>query len=94
MNYRQNLYLIFKEALHNALRHGQCREIELDVAVRGKRLDVTLRDDGRGFDPTQVGEEGDGLANMQRRAAAIGGRLVLESVPGGGTTVRFLGPLR
>lgn len=94
MSYRQNLYLIFKEALHNALRHGQCREIRLDVAVRGKGLDVTLRDDGRGFDPLQVGERGDGLANMQRRAAAIGGRLILESSPGGGTTIRFQGPLR
>lgn len=94
MSYRQNLYLIFKEALHNALRHGQCREIRLDVAVRGKGLDVTLRDDGRGFDPSQVDERGDGLANMRRRAAAIGGCLILESSPGGGTTVHFQGPLR
>lgn len=94
MNYRQNLYLIFKEALHNALRHGQCREIALDVAVRGKQLDVTLRDDGQGFDLSRVDEEGDGLANMQRRAAAIGGELLLESFPGKGTTVHFMGPLR
>jgi signal transduction histidine kinase len=90
---RQSLYLIFKEALHNALRHAGCREIVLDVALDGRRVEVTLTDDGRGFDPAAVGEEGDGLVNMQRRATAIGGRLILESAPGRGTVVRFTGPL-
>ena len=91
---RQNLYLLFKEAFHNALRHAGCREIALDVALEGRQLEVTLTDDGRGFDPEAVDDEGDGLVNMQRRAAAIGGRLAIESAPGHGTVVRYTGPLR
>lgn len=60
MSYRENLYLIFKEALNNSLRHSGCQEIELAVALQGKRFEVVLRDDGRGFDP---GGNGRGTAS-------------------------------
>jgi signal transduction histidine kinase len=93
MEYRQNLYLIFKEALHNSLRHSGCSEIELSVALRGRRLEVVLKDDGRGFDPGGTGGRGDGLDNMRQRAARIGGRLAIESAPERGTAVAFIGPL-
>jgi signal transduction histidine kinase len=96
MELRENLYLIFKEALHNALRHSGCGEIELKVELRGRRLAVTLTDDGRGFDPAGR-SGGNGLANMRERAARIGGKLAIESpldpASGHGTAVRFTGPL-
>lgn len=92
MDYRQNLYLIFKEALHNSLRHSGCQEIELSVAVHGRRLEVVLRDDGRGFDPAR-GSGGNGLENMRTRAARIGGALWIDAAPDRGTSVRFEGPL-
>jgi ligand-binding sensor domain-containing protein len=92
MDYRQNLYLIFKEALHNSLRHSGCQEIELSVAVRGRRLEVVLRDDGRGFDPAG-GSAGNGLENMRTRASRIGGALRIDAAPDRGTSVRFEGPL-
>lgn len=88
---RESLYALLKEALRNALRHSGAREVRLDAALRGRHLEVTVRDDGKGFDPpAQAG--GEGLRNMKRRAEAIGGRLEIESTPGGGTTVRFTGP--
>ena len=92
MDYRQNLYLIFKEALHNSLRHSGCQEIELSVALRGRRLEVVLRDDGRGFDPAR-GSGGNGLENMRTRATRIGGALWIDAAPDRGTSVRFEGPL-
>jgi ligand-binding sensor domain-containing protein/signal transduction histidine kinase len=98
MDYRENLYLIFKEALNNSLRHSGCREIELGVTVAGKRLEVRLAHDGRGFDSggfdSAQGHGGDGLANMHRRAERMGGRLAIASAPATGTEVRFSGPLR
>ncbi len=92
MAQRENLLAIFREALANALRHSGCREISLDVTLRRRTLEVTLSDDGAGFDPATV-KEGDGLSNMRARAAKIGGSLAVESAPGRGTTVRFRGPI-
>src|SRR6185295_7316781 len=81
MIYRENLYLIFKEALSNSLRHSGCSEIELAVALEGRRLEVVLADDGRGFDPALPVSAGDGLGNMRRRAEKIGGALAFDSRP-------------
>jgi signal transduction histidine kinase/ligand-binding sensor domain-containing protein len=92
MSYRENLYLIFKEALNNSLRHSGCQEIELSVALQGRRLEIVLRDDGRGFDPEGDGQ-GNGLGNMKSRAERIGGRLSIEAEQGGGTAIRFVGAL-
>jgi hypothetical protein len=90
MEYRQNLYLIMKEAINNCLKHSQCRQISLEAQVDNKRLSVTLRDDGRGFYSDRSGK-GNGLFNMQHRAAAIGGTLQVLTNPGQGTVVQFTG---
>lgn len=90
MPWRQDLHLLFKEALHNALRHSGCRRAELSVTLHGRRLEVVLRDDGRGFDPVRQNGNGEGLATMRRRAGRLAGRLDVESSPGG-TTLRFAG---
>lgn len=94
MSYRENLYLIFKEALNNSLRHSGCQEIELSVALQGKRLEVVLKDDGRGFEPGPGDHrKGNGLENMKSRAERIGGRLSIDASRGGGTAIRFVGAL-
>lgn len=90
MPWRQNLHLLFKEALRNALRHSGCQRAELSVTLRGRRLEVLLRDDGRGFDPERLRGQGEGLDSMQRRARNLGGCLTIESSPEG-TTVCFAG---
>jgi signal transduction histidine kinase/ligand-binding sensor domain-containing protein len=96
MPYRQNLHLLFQEALRNALRHSGCRRAELTVTLdrhRGRRLDVTLRDDGHGFDAEAGSSQGEGLETMRRRAERLGGRLTIES-SAEGTAVRFTGSCR
>lgn len=90
MPYRQNLHLLFQEALRNALRHSGCRRAELTVTLHGRRLDVVLRDDGHGFDAESGSGQGEGLETMRRRAERLGGRLTIES-SAEGTAVRFTG---
>lgn len=89
---------IFQEAIGNALRHADARTITVQTrdeydADGAKWVLLEIADDGRGFDPGASGRAasaggGRGLGHMQRRAAAIGGVLTIETDPGG-TTVRL-----
>ncbi|MFC8450524.1 GAF domain-containing sensor histidine kinase [Kitasatospora sp. NPDC057223] len=83
---------VAQEALHNALRHSGAEHVLVSLtgtAARGAVLRVT--DDGRGFDPESVRRAGRhlGLVSMRDRAAAVGGRLTLDSAPGKGTAVEL-----
>ncbi|MFN4314652.1 MAG: two-component regulator propeller domain-containing protein [Chitinophagaceae bacterium] len=88
MTPRKNFYLIFKEAINNALKYADCKNIWVTVERKQHRLRLTVRDDGRGFDQHAVPGNnlaGNGLANMRMRAKEIRGRLELLSQPGRGT---------
>jgi signal transduction histidine kinase len=87
---RHNIFLVVKEALTNVLRHSGAREVSVQARAYGLMMELSVQDDGRGFDtgaPPQNLQ--DGLANMRRRAEAVGGKLTLESTPGKGTTIRL-----
>lgn len=93
---RRHLYLILKEALHNAIRHGQPSRLALTVRLADGRLLAEIADDGGGFDVDELaasGDAGHGLTGMRRRAEELGGALVVETRPGAGTTVRLDVPL-
>jgi signal transduction histidine kinase len=91
---RHQLFLAFKEALHNALRHSGATELQLEITADTRSLTVTLADNGRGFSPGPVPEEGaDGLDNMRARLERLGGTCQVTSAPGRGTTVVFRLPL-
>ena len=90
MEFRKHVYLIFKEALSNALKYSACSEISINTEVHGNQLRITMYDNGRGFD-MQVQRRGNGLRDMERRAEACGGTLRLQSAPGKGTMLRFAG---
>ncbi|MBN1484172.1 MAG: GAF domain-containing protein [Chloroflexia bacterium] len=83
----EGLYRVAQEALNNALKHAQACRVEVSLSRQGGRVSLTVSDDGVGFDPTQ--EHGLGLPGMSERAARLGGRLILESAPGAGTTVKM-----
>lgn len=98
---RRHLYLIYKEALNNVVRHGgDVTTVALSVEVSGGQLLGEVSDDGRGFVPRPEGERqssgrgGNGLPNMRARAEQLGGRLDVESAPGAGTRLRLRLPLR
>jgi len=96
---RHNLFLAYKEALHNAVKHAGATEVRIAIAFEAKTLELVVEDNGRGFslnDGTNKGPRehgriagGNGLENMNRRVREIGGECHIDSEPGRGTKVKF-----
>jgi signal transduction histidine kinase len=82
------LYRITQEAVHNALRHGQARNIEISLTSRDHEHRLTIADDGKGFDAELLRRTAQsGLRMMEYRANMIGGALSVDSQPGLGTRI-------
>ena len=90
---RRDVFLVYKEALNNAVRHSECKEASIDFQVERSWLVLTVRDDGRGFDLERA-SEGQGLLSMTRRARGLGGELRVDSKPGEGTEICLRVPRR
>lgn len=84
---RHQFFLSFKEALHNAIKHGEATEIELEVIAQDGLIQLVIADNGCGFDPASNGARGNGLKNMRQRLERIGGKFEITSQPGRGTRV-------
>ncbi len=87
---REQITRIVSEALLNAVRHAQASEIRVQVATKADTLEVTVADDGCGFNPndvTNAKSDRFGLNIMHARAAHLNGRLQIDSQPGTGTRV-------
>jgi signal transduction histidine kinase len=84
--------MIVREAVGNAVKHAGARAIACRVRVHGGRVQVQVRDDGRGFDP-HLPRAGFGIGGMHERAALAGAALQVDSAPGRGTTVHLSLPL-
>ena len=82
--FRRNVYLTIKEALHNIVKHSRARKVFIGIEV-GEKLTITIRDDGIGFDKQHIRPFSNGLINMERRVRDIGGELLI--LHGSGTTV-------
>jgi PAS domain S-box-containing protein len=87
------VYRIAQEALANAARHAHAARIVVSLGVTDGMLHLAIRDDGCGFDPSARPASALGLASMEERALALGGRLEVVSAPGKGTTVTLTCPL-
>jgi len=89
-----SFYRIVQEALHNIGKHaGPEALVTIALLGGGERVDLTIRDTGRGFDSHALPPNGIGLISMVQRAEAVGGRVVIESVPGQGTRIHVCIPL-
>ena len=86
----RELFRIVQEAVTNVLRHARASTLQVALAFEPGRVTVSVRDDGRGFDPAAraIRSRRLGLTSMRERARALGGSLSVESAPGKGTTVR------
>jgi signal transduction histidine kinase/ligand-binding sensor domain-containing protein len=91
-NVRHEVFLIFKEAVNNIVKHAACTEVAMTLAIDVHVLRLELHDNGRGFDPLMP-NEGHGLANLRSRAAALGGTLRVTSAAGAGTAIALHLPI-
>ena len=96
---RHNLFLSFKEALHNVVKHAKAKEVQVSLEVERAGFVLSAKDDGCGFllepppgllhqDPPRI-FRGNGLGNMRHRLNEIGGQCEIQSAPGAGTKVTF-----
>jgi len=81
------LYRIAQEAIHNAITHGQAREIRMELTCDAGCLRLRLQDDGTGFELERASRDGMGLRVMEYRARSIGAHLAIRSQPGQGTEI-------
>jgi signal transduction histidine kinase len=92
------LYRIAQEALNNVVKHARARHVSVVLEVRHADVILTVRDDGRGFDPREQTRMNRhhrtmGLDGMRERAIICGGRTQIDSTPGAGTTVATSVPI-
>lgn len=88
------VYAAAQEMLNNALRHARAKQVEVTICSNARQLTLEVADDGCGFEVSRAGASGGlGLVGLKERAAAIGGCLTIDSVPGKGTRVRLVAPL-
>lgn len=86
LEWKREVLLIFKEALHNIRRHASARRVGVRLAQNGDVFEMRIADDGVGFE-VDGATTGHGLASQRQRAQALGGELRIESRPGEGTVV-------
>jgi signal transduction histidine kinase len=91
---RTCIYRVVQETLTNSARHSGAKTIEVQVRDSTDGLDVRVQDDGRGFQPATARHRGLGLLGMEERVRELGGKLQIESQPGGGTLISVHLPVR
>lgn len=86
------IYRIIQESFNNISKYAEATEVSLDLFRTDDRVFVKVKDNGKGFDPfamqrTRKAGGGFGLINMKERAELVGGKVEIDSQPGGGTEV-------
>lgn len=90
---RHGVFLAFKEALNNAVRHSGATLVLISMEVSGNELKILVHDNGHGFRAAEPLPGSDGLTGMAGRLAKLGGRCEITSGTNEGTTVKFWLPL-
>lgn len=92
METRKNIYLLFKEAINNAVKYANCTEIQVSVSVKNSVLELNIVDNGDGFDVDSTAQNktslgGNGIKGMHTRAKEINAEFNINSVKNSGTTL-------
>jgi len=88
--FRRNVYLTVKEALHNIVKHSEASNVDICVET-GKQLFISIHDDGKGFDETKIRSFTNGINNMTKRITDLGATLEIKNTKG--CTVILVVPL-
>lgn len=86
---RKQIILFAKEALNNIRKHANATQISIKVQIVKNRFNLTISDNGRGFDTNSVQSDGMGMSSMQKRAHSLGGETTISSSLGKGTTIQL-----
>ncbi|NWF90700.1 MAG: SMP-30/gluconolactonase/LRE family protein [Ignavibacteriaceae bacterium] len=89
---RRNIYLIYKEALNNVVRHAESQSCFINLSMIDDKLELVVSDKGKGFDVKSI-QENNGLRSIKRRAAMMNGSLIINSDSKNGTMVKLLVPI-
>ncbi len=93
VDWKRNINLIFKEAMNNALKYSECKNVTLEILIRNEsEVEILLFDDGKGFDSEKI-YDGNGLKNMRQHAEKIDGIADIDSRPNIGTKILFKGKI-
>jgi PAS domain S-box-containing protein len=87
------LYRIAQEALSNITKHAEASQVAIELICEAAAVQLTITDDGQGFDPDDVAPECMGLDIMRERAEAVGATMVITSQPGAGTSIVVARPI-
>jgi signal transduction histidine kinase len=90
--HRHQLFLAFKEALTNVVRHSGATEVRLSIQAEAGQVHLSIADNGCGLPAGARTDEMDGVGNMRTRIEKLGGRFKVASETGRGTIVRFCVP--
>ena len=91
MNFVSNVYLTIKEALHNVVKHSQATSVTIAIRINDS-LEITIADNGIGFDKKNIRPFSNGLTNMQNRIKEIDGHFTIMNEKG--TSVKIIVPLQ
>ena len=87
------LFRVLQEALHNAVKHGEARQVRVELRGATDEIELIVNDSGVGFDPElAMSGRGLGIISMQERLHLLNGRLLIESKPNHGTMIRACVP--
>jgi signal transduction histidine kinase len=92
LNMRRHIYLIFKEALNNIIKHSNANEVSILLSTEDKKFIMIVADNGKGFNEDEI-IRGEGLKNLRNRAAQVGAQILIESNGGNGTKIILEVPL-
>jgi len=82
-----HIYRIIQELLQNIVKHAEASYVALDMTMHREKLNIILHDNGKGFDGNDASSDGIGLRNIRSRVDYMDGKFLIDSQPGGGTTV-------
>ena len=88
------IYRVIQECIQNTLKHAKASKLDISIIAENNEIDVTIEDNGIGFDLSQVITSGSsGLKNIQNRIEFLNGKLDIDSQMGSGTTIAFYVPI-
>ena len=93
LDFKQHIFMLYKESLNNIIKYAQAGQVTIEVQLINKQFLLKVKDDGIGFDEEEI-RRGDGLENMTYRASQIKAHFEINSRPGCGTEVILQAPVQ